>query len=116
MPRTRQEARYDSPRFPSCRGPRVAPEKRLLGRLARLSPSESSGGPGTTDAMTLVERMPALDADDQFKILITNTPRGTIPARVWRAAHVIYFDVLAEERSVESAENHKPPGGRPDGP
>jgi len=89
---------------------------KLLGRLARLSPSESSGEPGATDTMTLVERMPALDADDQFKILITNAPRGTIPARVWRAAHVIYFDDLTEERSIESAENHKPPGGRPDGP
>jgi len=87
---------------------------KLLGCLARLSLSKSSDGSGTPEPMSLVQRMPALDADDQFKILITHAPRGTIPARVWRAAHVIYFDDLAEEHSIESAEDRKPPGGRLD--
>ena len=87
---------------------------KLLGRLARLSLSENSDGSSAAEPMSLVQRMPALDADDQFKILITHAPRGTIPARVWRAAHVIYFDDLAEERSIESAEDREPPGGGPD--
>jgi uncharacterized protein (DUF58 family) len=87
---------------------------KLLGRLARLSLSENSAGTGTSEPVSLVQRMPALDADDQFKILITHAPRGTIPARVWRAAHVIYFDDLAEERAVEDAEAHERPGGGPD--
>lgn len=42
----------------------------------------------------LLERMPALSADDKFKILLTPAPRGSIPASLWRAAHVVYFDDL----------------------
>ncbi len=70
---------------------------RLFGVLARLSVGEIEAGKATP-----VERMPALESDDQFKILVTPAKRGTIPARVWRSAHVIYFDDL-EEEEVRSA-------------
>ncbi len=64
---------------------------RLLGDLARLTIPEAS-----REQSALHDRMPSLDADDQFKILITPSVRGTIPASVWRSAHVIYFDDLME--------------------
>ena len=49
---------------------------------------------GEAAAWGLIERMPALTADDQYKILITPAARGSIPARIWRSAHVVYFDDL----------------------
>lgn len=64
----------------------------LLSHLARLTIPEVH-----EELKALVERMPYLDADDQFKILLTPEARGTIPARVWRNAHVIYFDDLGEK-------------------
>jgi uncharacterized protein (DUF58 family) len=54
----------------------------------------ASSHDGEAAAWSLVERMPALAADDQFKILITPAARGSIPARIWRSAHVVYFDDL----------------------
>jgi uncharacterized protein (DUF58 family) len=81
----------------------------LLRALARLepvyngkeskSPSKAAEGiaelhSGEAAAWNLVERMPALAADDQFKILITPAARGSIPAKIWRSAHVVYFDDL----------------------
>jgi len=76
----------------------------MLRQLAHLAPaingqdqaaglSEESHG-GDKAAWGLVERMPALAADDQFKILITPAARGSIPAKVWRSSHVVYFDDL----------------------
>jgi hypothetical protein len=55
---------------------------------------ESKGGAESAAEWSLLERMPALAGDDEFKILITPAARGTIPASVWRAAHVVYFDDL----------------------
>jgi uncharacterized protein (DUF58 family) len=48
----------------------------------------------TTTSDDVTERIPALIADERFKILITPAPRGSIPAHLWRSAHVIYFDDL----------------------
>ncbi|MFN7930020.1 MAG: DUF58 domain-containing protein [Blastocatellia bacterium] len=42
---------------------------------------------------SLPERMPALN-EDEYKILITPSARGSIPANIWRRAHVVYFDDL----------------------
>lgn len=44
-------------------------------------------------ATSLTERMPALN-EDEYKILITPSARGSIPANIWRRAHVVYFDDL----------------------
>ncbi len=68
----------------------------LLSHLARL-PAAEKLAEATVDGEDLLARMPSLDADDQFKILITPAPRGTIPAHIWRTAHVIYFDDLVED-------------------
>ncbi len=48
----------------------------------------------TTTSDELTDRIPALIADERFKILITPATRGSIPAHLWRSAHVIYFDDL----------------------
>jgi uncharacterized protein (DUF58 family) len=84
----------------------------MLNRLARVTPLEApaaiteQGRPAGANEQAagaaresgaewgLLERMPALAGDDDFKILITPAARGTIPASVWRAAHVVYFDDL----------------------
>jgi len=75
----------------------------LLSHLARL-PFAEAGKENAVEANSdndLLERMPLLGADDQFKILITGSPRGSIPARVWRAAHVIYFEDIVDETGAE---------------
>ena len=48
----------------------------------------------TTTSDDLTDRIPALIADERFKILLTPAARGSIPAHLWRSAHVIYFDDL----------------------
>ncbi|MFN7949629.1 MAG: DUF58 domain-containing protein [Blastocatellia bacterium] len=73
---------------------------KLLRHLARLAPvtekTEQAAKPEREETISwsLLERLPTLAADDQFRILITPAPRGSIPASVWRAAHVVYFDDL----------------------
>ena len=60
----------------------------LLRRLARVTPF----APAKNEA-SLLGRMPTL-ADDEYKLLITPSTRGSIPANIWRRAHVVYFDDL----------------------
>lgn len=74
---------------------------KLLRHLARLVPvtestEQTAAKPEREETISwsLLERLPTLAADDQFRILITPAPRGSIPASVWRAAHVVYFDDL----------------------
>jgi hypothetical protein len=38
--------------------------------------------------------MPLLGDDRRFKVLITSAPKGSIPAHVWRSAHVVFMDDL----------------------
>jgi uncharacterized protein (DUF58 family) len=62
----------------------------LLRRLARVTPLlpiENEPHPN------LLGRMPTL-ADDEYKLLLTPSARGSIPANIWRRAHVVYFDDL----------------------
>jgi len=59
-----------------------------LRRLALVSPetvesNQSSELPGN--------RSTATPAGDEFAIVLTSAPPGSIPARVWRSSHVIYF-------------------------
>jgi uncharacterized protein (DUF58 family) len=74
----------------------------LLKQLARVtlplqSEAERQSQPematSTLASNTLTERMPALN-ENEFKILITPSARGSIPTRIWRRAHVVYFDDL----------------------
>ena len=75
----------------------------LLRQLARVTPltvnAEADEKNPTATASKepapwhLLQRIPAL-ADDEYKILLTSAPRGSIPANIWRSSHVVYFDDL----------------------
>lgn len=45
-------------------------------------------------AWRLLEEVPVLRDDRRFKVLITSSAKGTIPAHVWRSAHVVFMDDL----------------------
>ena len=60
---------------------------RQLARITPVAPSENEAQVG------LLGRMPAL-ADDEYKLFITASVRGSIPTNIWRRAHVVYFDDL----------------------
>ena len=72
---------------------------RQLAKIAPLTPApteqtkKAENPKSDVAAWNLLERMPTL-ADDEFKILITPAVRGSIPASIWRSAHVVYFDDL----------------------
>ena len=51
---------------------------------------ERSGG----TAWRLLDEMPVLADERRFKVLITSAPKGSIPANVWRSAHVVFMDDL----------------------
>jgi uncharacterized protein (DUF58 family) len=45
-------------------------------------------------AWRLLDEMPILADDRRFKVLITSASKGTIPASVWRCAHVVFMEDL----------------------
>jgi uncharacterized protein (DUF58 family) len=45
-------------------------------------------------AWRLLDEVPMLGDDRRFKVLITSAAKGTIPAHVWRSAHVVFMDDL----------------------
>jgi uncharacterized protein (DUF58 family) len=45
-------------------------------------------------AWRLLEDVPVLRDDRRFKVLITSARKGTIPAHIWRSAHVVFMDDL----------------------
>jgi len=45
-------------------------------------------------AWRLLDEMPVLGDERRFKVLITSAAKGTIPAHVWRSAHVVFMDDL----------------------
>ena len=75
-------------------------ERRLFGR-AESGPQDqrerddslAQGRPGGQIAWRLLE-LPVLRDDRRFKVLITSAAKGTIPAHVWRSAHVVFMDDL----------------------
>ena len=42
----------------------------------------------------MLDEVPVLGDDRRFKVLITSAAKGTIPAHVWRSAHVVFMDDL----------------------
>ena len=38
--------------------------------------------------------VPVLRDDRRFKVLITSAKKGSIPAHIWRSAHVVFMDDL----------------------
>jgi uncharacterized protein (DUF58 family) len=45
-------------------------------------------------AIRLLEEVPVLRDDRRFKVLITSARKGTIPAHIWRSAHVVFMEDL----------------------
>ncbi len=45
-------------------------------------------------AWRLLDEVPVLRDDRRFKVLITSARKGTIPAHVWRSAHVVFMEDL----------------------
>ncbi|MEK6324161.1 MAG: DUF58 domain-containing protein [Acidobacteriota bacterium] len=54
------------------------------------APRKTNGG----IAWRLLEDVPVLRDDRRFKVLITSARKGTIPAHIWRSAHVVFMDDL----------------------
>lgn len=65
---------------------------KILSELAVIE-SQTSGdeAPGIV-SWDLADTLHGLADPHRFKVLFTAAPRGTIPATIWRAAHVIYTD------------------------
>ncbi|MGB5036149.1 MAG: DUF58 domain-containing protein [Blastocatellia bacterium] len=79
---------------------RVAPGQgrghlyKILTELAVVeSQAPGDEAPGLV-SWDLVDTLKGLGDAHRFKVLFTAAPRGTIPATIWRAAHVIYTDEL----------------------
>jgi uncharacterized protein (DUF58 family) len=73
----------------------------FLGRSrprAKTEPDrERAGRPPESDgriAWRLLDEVPVLRDDRRFKVLITPARKGTIPAHIWRSAHVVFMDDL----------------------
>jgi uncharacterized protein (DUF58 family) len=45
-------------------------------------------------AWRLLDEVPVLRDDRRFKVLLTSARKGTIPAHVWRSAHVVFMEDL----------------------
>ncbi|MFN0122687.1 MAG: DUF58 domain-containing protein [Blastocatellia bacterium] len=61
---------------------------------------ENRHAPADAFAWNLPDRIPDLADGRQSRILITPAARGSIPAGVWRASHVVYFDDLSLAREA----------------
>jgi uncharacterized protein (DUF58 family) len=73
--------------------------KSIFARLRRFiedeSREESSGRPQNGKPLRqLINQIPVLADERRFKVLITPAPKGTIPANVWRSAHVVFMEDL----------------------
>lgn len=74
----------------------------LLGRsrrsIERVAPGRETSTPKQRAeggvAWRLLDEVPVLGDERRFKVLITSAAKGTIPAHVWRSAHVVFMDDL----------------------
>jgi uncharacterized protein (DUF58 family) len=73
----------------------------FFGRARRQAESEIARDPADASRKTnggiawrLLEDVPVLRDDRRFKVLITSARKGTIPAHIWRSAHVVFMDDL----------------------
>jgi len=55
-----------------------------------IASQRSNGG----IAWRLLDEIPVLGDERRFKVLITSARKGTIPAHIWRSAHVVFMDDL----------------------
>ena len=61
-----------------------------LRRLALVSPQEKRELAETIAGVDTNSDKDESLVDEDYAILLTTAPPGTIPARIWRASHVIY--------------------------
>lgn len=66
----------------------------LLTELAVIEPQTHGDETPGLVSWDLVDTLNGLSDPHRFKVLFTAAPRGTIPATIWRAAHVIYTDEM----------------------
>ena len=67
---------------------------RVLHVLAGVEPSEQSADAAGDMAWGLADSLPGIMDESRFKVLFTSAPKGTIPAGIWRSAHVVYIEDL----------------------
>jgi len=73
-----------------------------FGRAAGPADAESANRDATSRAVKsnasiawrLLDDVPVLADERRFKVLITSAAKGTIPAHVWRSAHVVFIEDL----------------------
>ncbi|MFY9608589.1 MAG: DUF58 domain-containing protein [Blastocatellia bacterium] len=61
-----------------------------ISKPASAAAGKANGG----IAWRLLDEMPVLRDERRFKVLITSSAKGTIPAHVWRSSHVVFMDDL----------------------
>jgi uncharacterized protein (DUF58 family) len=73
----------------------------FLGRSGRKADLEAAREPVDASRKTnggiawrLLDDVPVLRDERRFKVLITAARKGTIPAHIWRSAHVVFMDDL----------------------
>lgn len=77
------------PRFGFFRRPRTQAAPRPEKDTSRVM-RQLDGG----IAWRLLDEVPVLGDERRFKVLITAARKGTIPAHIWRSAHVVFMDDL----------------------
>lgn len=79
---------------------RVAPGRgpshlyRLLAVFAAIQPSRPGDESAGQVSWDLLDVLPGVGDEHRFKVLFTSAPKGTIPASIWRSAHVVYVEDL----------------------
>lgn len=77
----------------------------LLSQLARLPFLDGGhGGKIKITSEDVIEHLPWSDSDNEFRVLVTGAPRGSIPSRIWRSTHVVYFEDIVAQFPVEHVE------------
>jgi len=63
-----------------------------LRRLARVTPQRETSGPDLSSSVLELGTKPSKPIfDEDYAIVLTPAPPGSIPSRVWRTSHVIYL-------------------------
>ena len=66
----------------------------ILSALAVLEPEQPGDEAPNRVSFDLLDAHPELADERRFKVLFTSAPKGTIPATIWRSAHVVYIGDL----------------------
>jgi uncharacterized protein (DUF58 family) len=67
---------------------------RLLTVFAGVESARPGDDTATRFSWDLLDVLPGLADEHRFKVLFTSAPKGTIPASIWRSAHVVYIEDL----------------------